>query len=150
MSKKVTIQDKQTASEINNVAGIDALDPFSIDPALRQELEAKNLAFRWINGHKFKQAYGFDARRWAPYKRESKPLGGSESFGYTDPEGFIRRGDLILAAQPMAVAEARKSKVRAKTKALERQQSGAGDQLKKSFADAGIKSKVFEGYDENE
>lgn len=147
---KPTLKDKEAASELPVTLDVNGDDAFSIDPALRAELESKGLAHRWINARKFKDNYGYDARRWVPYKRESKMPGGYESFGYADPEGFIRRGDLILAAQPIAIAEARKAKIAARTAALAGHNKQAAADLKKTMKEAGLNAKVHEGFDENE
>lgn len=154
MSKSITKDAKQSAlnSSVAETA-FDDSDNLAIDPALKREIDGKGLVHRWINSNTLKSNYGFDPRRWSPYKREGKASSGSESFGYTDTEGFIRRGDLILAVQSKEIATVRKNKVENRTKQLQTAVNGqaASAELRRTFREAGVQgAKVFDGYDENE
>lgn len=152
MSKSVTKQQKAEATESSmGLNGVDFNDRLAIDPALKSELESKNLVWRWTNFKKLKDNHGFDPRMWAPYKRESKPTGGMfEAYGYTDPEGYIRRGDLVLAVQTQEIYNRRKADTDRRRAALNNNQKVAAKQLNETFAEAGVKAKVYSGYDENE
>lgn len=147
---KTPIKNKQTAEkQAIAFSEFDLDDALAIEPTLLAEIKAKGLVHRWINSAKFKNNFGFDARRWAPYKRESK---GSESFGFTDSEGYTRRGDLILAVRSTEINAAHKAKIQRKNSNLAATQSKeAASELRQRMKDAGIKgAKIFEGYEENE
>lgn len=144
---KPTLQDKELSTELA-ISNFDESDHFAIDPLLKQELDEKNMAYRWINAKKWQDNYGYDARMWSPYKRDSKMTPGFEAFGIVDPNGYTRRGDLILAAQPQAVAARRREKIANKNKRLVGDhERAAAEQLR-----AGLrgKAKVTSGYDEND
>ena len=147
---KLSLKDKELASEMPINPAFDDSDAFAIDPVLKAELDGKGLAHRWINAKTYKDNYGYDRRRWVPYKRESKAPSGYESYGYADPEGFIRRGDLILAAQPQAFADNRKAKIIARTASQANQNKQAAAELAETLKNSGHRAKVYEGYDENE
>jgi hypothetical protein len=155
-AKGTSIKSKQVAQE-ESMEGLDFdfNDQLAIDPALKKEIETKGLVCRWINGIKYKANFGYDARRWQPYKRElSGKTGAAENnFGYADPEGFVRRGDMILAVRPAAIHNAYKERIASKNKVLSAsQQKEAADQLRQHARDHGMGGalKVHEGYDEND
>jgi hypothetical protein len=132
---------------------IDFNDQLTIDPELIKEMEAQKLAYRWINGSKFKENYGFDKRRWQPYKRPKSEGLENKSFGYADSEGFIRRGDLILAVRPIAIHEQYKRNLAERNQRLAgNQQKRVTEELKQVLRDGGMagKSEVYDGYEEND
>ncbi len=147
---KTPLKTKQTI-EKQSVAfsEFDLEDSLAVEPQLLAEIKAKGQVHRWINGAKFKSNFGFDARRWVPYKRESK---GTDAFGFTDSEGYTRRGDLILATRSVEVNSAHRAKLDRKNKNLSAAQNKqAADELRQSMKDAGIKgAKIIEGYEEND
>ncbi len=139
---------------MEDTVSMDFDNQLAVDPAVLREAAAEGVAIRWINASKLKANYGYDSRQWQPYKRKQKS-GAVEnnSFGFTDPEGFIRRGDLVLASRPMAVHEASKARIANKNKNLTTsQRKTAAESLKQTFKDAGLSkdSKVIEGYEDNE
>jgi len=150
MSKnRPSVKEKQAGTEAGiNDFNFDFNDFFAVDPALKQEIASKGLVCRWINAVKLKANYGYDSRQWTPYKRESQP---SVTSTFSDPEGFIRRGDLILAVQPKQLATARKAQVDARNLAQSsaKQQKAHADELKRQMRENGIKADISEGYDEN-
>lgn len=151
MSKnRPSLKEKQASTE----AGLEGLsfdfnNFFAIDPELKKEIEGKGMAYRWVNAIKLKANYGFDARQWAPYKREGQVSGMST---FSDPEGFIRRGDLILAVQPKAVAAARKAQVasRNKSQSLAERNKAQAEELRRQLRSNDIKADISEGYEDNE
>jgi hypothetical protein len=152
--KGTPLKAKQVATESSMVsqALLDMEDQLAIDPSLTAELKAKGLAHRWINGVKHKSNFGYDSRSWTPYKREkTNGLETISAYGYADSEGFIRRGDLVLAVRPQAIQDA------VKTKNINKNNALAGDhkkmsveQMKQTFRDGGISksSKILDDYDD--
>jgi hypothetical protein len=155
-SKGTSLKTKTAAQEssIEDTINLDFDNQLAVDPSLLKEVAEKGFACRWINASKLKANYGFDSRQWSPYKRIQKP-GALEnnSFGFTDPEGFVRRGDLVLAVRPMAVHNASKARIANKNRTLaSNQRKTAVDSIKQVFSEGGLAkdAKVHDGYDENE
>lgn len=146
---KTNIKNKQVNEKAPIAAAeFDVDDQLMIDPVIKAEIEAKGLVCRWINAHKLKENYGFDARRWVPYKPESK---GDSAFGFQDSEGYVRRGDLVLGVRSKEINAAHKAKIDRKNKTLSAvQNKQAADELRMRMKDAGIKAKIYDGYDEND
>jgi hypothetical protein len=143
---KPTLKDKEQVTGYE-MQLVDETDHLAIDPVVLEDIKSKNLAYRWINAVKFKDMHGFDSRRWMPYKAE---IGSNKNnaYGYADSEGYIRRGDMLLAVQPMHINEARKTKIANRNKTLSSMQSKqAAQELRNALGSSG---KVIEGYDENE
>lgn len=150
MSKsRPSLKEKQASTEASlEGLNFDFNNFFAIDPALKSEIEGKGMAYRWVNAIKLKANYGYDSRQWAPYKRDSQAPGMST---FSDPEGFIRRGDLILAVQPKAVNSARKAQVasRNKSQSLADRNKIQAEELRRQLRSNDIKADISEGYDDN-
>jgi hypothetical protein len=143
---KANIKSKQAAEQLST-PNMDFNDQLFLDEALKKELGDKKLAYRWINAHTLKKNYGFDRRQWKPYKRESAD---ASPHGFGDTEGFTRRGDLILAVRPQEISDRQKKINQARNNAYAASQNKqAAEELKETFSRAGVKSKVYEGYDDN-
>jgi len=150
MSSKEKLSTKQNKEKLSTeeLTQFDLEDQLAIDPDILAEIKGKNLAFRWINGVKFRENYGFDARRWIPYKSETAA---NSAFGFKDSEGYIRRGDLILATRPMSVNNAHKAKIQRKNETLAASQNNqAAEELRERMRDAGVKAKIYQGFEEND
>lgn len=153
LTKGTPVTAKTNAQEapVSDIAGIDFEDQLALDPKVIADIKAQKMAYRWINAAKFKANFGYDSRRWQPYKKSGAIE--NNSFGYADPEGYIRRGDLILAVRPLSVQNAYKQRNANRIANLAgNAKKAAVEGIKQSFKDAGIErdSKVIEGYEENE
>lgn len=152
MSKnKPSLKEKEAITSTSMTAsGADSFDDqFFLSPAIKQEIESQGMVYRWINAKIFQDNHGFDRRQWQPFK--SKLASSSGSLGNSDSEGYIRRGDLILAVQSLETATRRRAILDRRKQALNSavQNKEAARELKRTLSDAGIKAKVLEGYDEN-
>jgi hypothetical protein len=118
------------------------VNDLDLDPTLVEELKRKNLVARFINATSFKKT-GNHRARWVPYQRESK----SSLFG-SDPEGFVRRGDLVLAVKPLEAVKQHRALLRQRAQA----QSTASinqnhaKQVREMAAESGVNTIVSEGY----
>ena len=151
VTKGTPVSAKTEAQEASvNIADMD--NQLAVDPRLLAEIEAKGLAHRWINAIKYKNNYGYDARMWQPYKAEKKPGVENNFYGFTDSEGFIRRGDLILATRSKGISEQVRERNANKIRGLAgAQRKNAKEELKKTMKEAGADgAKIYEGYDEND
>ena len=81
---------------------------FSIPQSVKDEIKALKLATRWINSTQFQKGFGFHKNRWQPFKSQSLRASVGDVFG-GDPEGYVRRGDLILAVKPKELQDKHKA-----------------------------------------
>jgi len=120
-----------------------------LDPELREELEAQGLAYRFINANQLKRN-GYHRSYWKPYQRKNKTSDGVSSRIYgADPDGFVIRGDSILAVKPKAEADAYRSMLQRRNEVLARTASPA-NQLKKLSENVDSKTMKFHELGEDE
>lgn len=121
-----------------------------IDPELKEELEAQNLAYRWINAPTYLKGGNFHRSGWRAYKRK-KPATGAVDFNLgTSGDDFIIRNDLILAVKPKEQQERWKAMVKRRTDLQSGSDSSRADELRAAARAQGVKAKILEGYDEND
>jgi hypothetical protein len=143
MSKK---QIKKQAQVSTDFQGITA-DPFlfDVDPTLKSKIEAEGLTCRWINRANYISNRG-DHRGWRPYqlpKTEMQSKGALDFQYGVDPDGYVSRGDLVLAVRPLAMHEASKKRIAMKNKAQQGFQAEAAKKLKEQTG-----MNVLEGYED--
>jgi hypothetical protein len=150
VKKGVSLEEK--AEDINGFSMVDYdnfdfQDKLAVDPSLIKELKNKNLKYRWINAHQLTANYGFDSRMWRPYKAEKSMK--SSVYGQSDSEGYIRRGDLILAVQPNEIFNKRKQIIDQRNLANKAAMGSkeAAKSLRASFKANNIKGKIEEDSD---
>ena len=139
---------KLPVSQKKNVATdlfMDDDSVLAIDPELQREIEAKGLAFRWINASKYKNGGNFHKAGWRAYRRESSS--GSEFEG--SPDGFIQRNDLLLAVKPKEAHERKRAQIQQRADLMAGVQASRASELKDKLKSAGMSSKVYEGYEGN-
>ena len=74
------------------------IDQFGLDDKLRAELDSKGLEAHFLSIKEIEKCGGFHPRGWRPYKREVQDSQNAFTFG-RDPEGLVRRGDLVLGVK---------------------------------------------------
>jgi hypothetical protein len=116
-----------------------------VNSELKKELKEKNLVYRWINAKQFQQSFGFHRSGWVPYKRSSSTKVDSLFGG--DPEGYVRRGDLVLAVKSTEDQAKHKAGIAYKTSLYSGLNRKQAQQLAESARQAGFKTKVSEGYE---
>jgi len=125
------------------------LNLLTVDPALAKEIKDKGLVYRFINAPQLQQNYGYHRSGWTPYKREATEKKGSLDFQFgTDPEGYVRRGDLVLAVKTVRANEQRKAKIAASTARYDQFNKQAANQLKDFSKENGLDMRVEEGYED--
>jgi hypothetical protein len=127
------------------------LNMLALDPALKRELAEKGYAYRFISAPEYQKNYGFHRTGWKPYKREeTTEKKGTLDFGFgVDPEGYIRRGELVLAVKPLAEHAKHKAKLAAKTKLYNNHVKQTADLIRQGAREAGVNMKVEEGFEES-
>ena len=140
---KVPVSQKRVVKEEPiNISDVFQND-LDLDPSLVQELKEKNLAYRFINAAQYGKT-GSHRARWIPYKRETKSV---TLFG-SDPDGFVRRGDLILAVKPIEAAQKHRQLLDQRAKAQAGINSQHAEQMRQFAKESGVKTHISEGYGE--
>lgn len=116
-----------------------------VDATLKKELTEKGLAFRWINAKEFQKNFGFHRSGWTPYKRSAATKVDSLFGG--DVEGYVRRGDLVLAVKTLEEQARHKAGLAYKTSLYSGLNKKQAQQLAEAARQAGVKTKVSEGYE---
>lgn len=114
-----------------------------ITDTVKKVLDSKDLACKWISDITYRRNYGFNKEGWKPHKF-------SENVEGMDPEGFLRRGDLILASQPTENVAEKKARIRRKTQAYEGFNKEKANELRRLAKDSGLDMQIHEGYEDNE
>ncbi len=158
MSKPTTKGGRIPASQMNAVESSDFshedldFNRLKLDPGIQKFLRDQGLVWRFINYKKYTTEGNFHAAGWRPAKIPAELAAGAVDFNFgRDPEGYLRRGDLVLATRSVGLNNAHKAKLRQRTAA----QSGelhrkTADEIKQTFKESGYKGKVYEGFEENE
>lgn len=152
--KPLAAKAQKTASSRINLADLFS-DTLGLDPEIKKGLDAKGLSYRWISAPKLQEFNGHHARGWRPVKLKecgTLPSNPQEWMFGSDPEGYIRRGDCILAVRPKELNE--KHKAYLKQEADERTRAVSNkahaDELRHLAKEAGVEIKLHEGFEENE
>jgi len=160
MSKQIIKNGKIPASvkaKVSESAGNFAdltVSAMAIDSDLEKELSGLNLAHRFINIKKFRDL-GFNKSGWAPYKRKQDANASSSvgMFSQVDSEGYVKRGDLVLATRPKGLDAQYKSAHKRKNALQANTSKNKAEELRNMFREAGISSKemsVQEGYEDKD
>jgi hypothetical protein len=118
-----------------------------MDPALAKELKEAGLVGRWINAKEFQKNYGFHHSGWTPYKKKAAPNAKVDSLFGGDPEGYVRRGDLVLAVKTTEEQEKHRMGLAYKASLNTGLNKKQAQQIAEAARNAGVKSKVVDGYD---
>jgi hypothetical protein len=115
----------------------------SLKSAIKDYLNEKGLDWRFINAGQFRSQGNTHQSHWTPIKFENVEFG-------QNSEGYIHRGDLILAGRPKRMGVAHR-KFLAQRNALQSSVNRSqAQQLRQSMRSAGVSGKVSEGYEDNE
>lgn len=119
----------------------------SVPDELRIELEKQNLAWRFISAPDLQKMGGYHRFGWRPYqKSQSDKMSGDVQFG-NDPNGYIRRGELVLATRPMDIHKKHQQFLKQEAdRAKLIQQTKAGEIRDLVGSNRGIQ--VHEGYED--
>jgi hypothetical protein len=91
---KVALSDKQELTYAD-VFG----DRSGMPDELKAELDAQGLVGRWLSAKKVYDNQGYHPKGWRVYKRKNAGLTSNEFSTGKDPDGVVRRGDLILGVK---------------------------------------------------
>lgn len=138
---------KETKQETSSDFLSSSNDPFmfDVDPVLKAKIEGEGFVVRWINRTKYIDNRG-DHRGWRPYQlpKEKMESKGTLDFQYgVDPDGYISRGDLVLAVRPVEIHQKNKRRIERKNAAQQGYEAQAANQLKEQTG-----MKIHAGYDD--
>lgn len=144
---KRPISEKNVSTELDADFG----NNLRIPTEVMKELKAKDLPFRFVDAPGLAKNGNMHKNGWVPYKADCTPTdAGSLQLGVS-PDGFIRRGTLILATRSKAVDLQHRTLISRRNAAQRDVQAHAARQLKETAKAAGFKeSIVVEGYDDED
>lgn len=154
-----TVNGKKPLSQKVKQSSLSSADMFgntlAIPEDVKADLEAKGLEPHWLNAKVVYANQGYHPKGWQVYKKDPKMLsdtmGLSFKFG-NDPDGIIRRGDLILGVKTKAEARKHKDYLDVRAKRGYQANADKAQEMRTLLGQSGLKNaKVLEGYDdENE
>ena len=74
-------------------------DVYGLDPELKKELDDQGLYPRFVNFREVERYGGYHPKGWRIYKRKNAVKTDSDWVYGRDPNGYVRRGDDILAVK---------------------------------------------------
>jgi hypothetical protein len=146
--KGATPKSKKTESTDFTHADND-FNLLKIDPELAKELDEKGLAHRWINAKEYEASYGYHKTGWRAYRRPKAEGSGSLDFEYgTDPEGYVRRRDLVLAVKSKEAHGKHKAQLEEKNRVYRNIAKSQKKQLQDYARNSGVSTEITDSYDE--
>jgi hypothetical protein len=126
----------------------------SVDPKLIELLKAKGFSIRFINAKRYSDMGGSHPARWRPISMKELRSLGYDTMSIidfkdgSDPDGFIRRAELVLAVRPTDLNEKHKAYLRqeaerARVKNLSKTHA---DEARQRFGGKGSGIQVHDGY----
>jgi hypothetical protein len=143
-SGKKLIKEQDPFLNPNDIFG----DATSLSPELKKELEDQGLVPRWVSYKQMKAMDGYHAKGWRVYKRKNDDIIDNQEFRLGgSPDGYVRRGDMVLAVKTVEDWKRHKDYLAAKaerySKSVRKQQV---DDLRKLAKE--LNTTVVEGYDD--
>ena len=114
MSSKPSMKDKGIPIQAKNDR-FDFIDPgfatdlFALDSSVKKELEDKGLVGRFVNVAEIEKMGGHHQKGWKVYKRDNQAASSKDFLFGADPNGYIRRGDTVLAVKTKEDAKRHKA-----------------------------------------
>lgn len=147
--KPISARTKPTPVNMDDIFG----NPLGLDPELVAAIQAKGFAHRFINAKKLIEMGGYHAKGWRPYKPSTEERAKLESqsllFG-SDPDGYIRRGDCILAVRSKELNDKHKAYLKQEVARTQNVAKNAASQIKDFIRSNGLDMRVQEGAEVHE
>lgn len=123
-----------------------------IDPAFKSAALEKGYELRWLNYKELIESQGQHKRMWEAAKRtDFGEVKGSPiynlNFG-SSPDGFIRRGTMILGKRSKELCEQHREALAESLEAYKSQASTDASNLRESARQAGVETIVSDRYDD--
>lgn len=139
---KVAISERQKVSDVID-PGFN-VGPFDLPRDVKEELEAKGLVGRFINVKEMERFGGVHPKGWRPYKRTSVENSEYAAIFGKDPDGYIRRGDVILGVKTKEEVARHKAYLaqRAAEQDIKKVTKKSGQVLREYVKDLGLSDNV--------
>lgn len=118
---------------------------FELPSAIKQALKDQGLVARFVNASKFRDEYSVHRGGWQVYN--ARAGGVLKSLQGADPEGIIRRGDLVLAVRTVDASLKHKKVLKQMNGQLKNINKLKAEELRDSAKAAGVEATVIEGYE---
>jgi len=113
------------------------LSMLDVPSELKKELSEQGLEYRWINAPRLRGQQGFNKNYWKPYKVNYDKIGIDNFF--RSPDGYLVRGDVILAVRPKDIGDAHKARLKSKADRLKASIPNRGqDEISSTHKKAGL------------
>jgi len=119
---------------------------------VKKELEDNGLVARWVDAKQMKEWEGYHRSGWQVYRRPENVIMKMKEDGPRfgrDPDGFVRRGTLILAAKTKEENERHKQHLarRARTYSSQHRKQQA-DELRQQARAGGLNTTIVDSYED--
>jgi hypothetical protein len=123
----------------------------AVPAEIQEELAEQGLEGRWLNAKTLHSNQGYHPKGWSVYRRKA-PTVDSSAFKFgSDPDGIIRRGDLILGVKTTEKADLHRRHLSSRADRYSNINADKAQELRDLMSTSGFKkAKVYEGYDEND
>jgi hypothetical protein len=117
-------------------------------------IESKGMAIRFISAPKLAANAGYHARAWRALSTKQLKEWGYATIGLdnflngSDPDGYIRRGDLVLAVRPLEQHKMHQAYLKQEANRANRSQKKHADALRDYVKDHNLDARVHEGYED--
>jgi hypothetical protein len=121
----------------------------TIPEDIQKELDAKGLVGRWLDNSRIAANGGYHPKGWVPYRREGGAADQQSFMFGQSPDGYVRRGTLILGAKTKE-AHAKHTallKQQADYRKIKSVERGHAEGLRRIGGSSGLR--VHEGYEED-
>jgi hypothetical protein len=144
---KVPLSEKQEASPGMGFNPFEFLgSDLDIPAPVKAEMDSKGFKARWINFKQFKENGNQHRRKWLPFK----PSPEVASQVSTDVEGYVRKGDLLLAFKTKEEHTKHKLSLKYFSDLYSGKENKIAEELRQLSGQRGLKVRVHEGYEANE
>lgn len=129
------------------------MNPLGLDTEITDCITKHGFSYRFINYKQFVDMGGSHVAHWRPVRLSQLKTWGYDTMAGqallegNDTDGFIRRGDLVLAIRNKEINEKHKAYLRQEASAASNSQENHANQLREFVRSSGLKAQVEEGYE---
>jgi hypothetical protein len=151
MSKNKETKTKEQANRDPEITGFHYDEFFNNRLALTEDIKSylneNNLDWRFINAAQFRSEGNVHRSHWKPFKFDNVSFG-----SVLNAEGYIMRGDLILATRPKGVTQAHRKFLKQRNNVQKGFNKAEAQKFRQSFREQGMESqaRVIEGYEDED
>jgi len=138
---------QQSPASLEDIFG----NTLGIEASISDALMKKGLEYRWISMKKYGDMGNSHERAWRPVKRsECGIIDPTAITNGSDPDGYIRRGDLVLAVRSKDLGDKHRAFLKSQADRQRNVQREHANELKEFVKKSGINATISEGYGEEE